>query len=168
MHTNPVDFQHDGGDIYELCRYFGLQLGEDYYVPVDHEDNKGIPRQGMNEVYNMMDVFLSCSLGEGFGLPYVEAMLAGVPVIAPDNTTTEELIGLERGFTYRTRNTVCFGSFDLMRERPLPDVDDALEQLETVYCGNIKAEGYPINNAREFALTITAEKMGKEFYQLLA
>lgn len=172
MHTNPVDFQHDGGDIYELCRYFGLQLGEDYYVPVDHEDNKGIPRQGMNEVYNMMDVFLSCSLGEGFGLPYVEAMLAGVPVILPENTTSEELLrkpgGDLRGLMYKTKNTVCFGSFDLMRERPLPDPDLAFEALEIMYSRKQAGMKETIKLAREFALTITAEKMGKEFYELLA
>jgi len=167
MHTNPVEEAHDGGDIYELAKQHGLYLLEDYYVPADLNPNVGLTRSGMNEVYNIMDVFFSCSVGEGFGLPVAEAMLSGIPVVAPDNTTMPELIGDGRGYLYKNKNTVCFGAYDLMRERPLPDPDDALKMLEHIYKFRSLAKSR-ILPSREYALThFTQEQMAKDFLKLL-
>ena len=48
----------------------------------------------MIELYNMMDVFVSVSQVEGFGLPLVEAMACGVPIVAPrDGMAQEEVVG---------------------------------------------------------------------------
>ncbi len=169
MHTNPSDTQHDGGDIFELCNSFGLNLGEDYFVPVNHEDNQGIKRNSMNEVYNMMDVFLSCSMGEGFGLPYVEAMAAGVPVVLPDNTTSPELTGDGKwGYMYFQNNSVCFGTWDLMRERPLPDIDDAIEVLEACKSNMGSWNKKVTAAARDFVLKeVNAEKFADEFWEVI-
>jgi len=41
----------------------------------------------INMLYNLFDVYLSTSLGEGDGLPIREAMAAGTPVMAPYNTS---------------------------------------------------------------------------------
>ena len=46
----------------------------------------------MNNVYNIMDVFLLTTSGEGFGVPIIEAMSCEVPVVATDYTTTPELV----------------------------------------------------------------------------
>lgn len=53
---------------------------------------KGFDYKIMNEVYNVMDVFLLTTSGEGFGIPIIEAMSAGIPVLATDYTTTRELV----------------------------------------------------------------------------
>lgn len=42
--------------------------------------------------YNSLDVLLNASAAEGFGLPIIEAMACGVPVIGTDNTSMPELI----------------------------------------------------------------------------
>lgn len=46
----------------------------------------------MNELYNVFDCFALLTTGEGFGIPFIESMACGVPVIATDFTTTKELI----------------------------------------------------------------------------
>lgn len=44
-------------------------------------------------VLGASDVFLNPSMGEGFGLPAVEAQACGIPVIAGDNSAQRELLG---------------------------------------------------------------------------
>lgn len=44
-------------------------------------------------LYQMADVFLLLSFYEGFGLPVLEAMASGVPVIASNSTALREVVG---------------------------------------------------------------------------
>jgi glycosyltransferase involved in cell wall biosynthesis len=50
------------------------------------------PRKEMNKVYNVMDVFMLSTSGEGFGIPILEAMACEVPCVVTDYTTTYELL----------------------------------------------------------------------------
>lgn len=48
--------------------------------------------QDLNNLYNCADVFISTSLGEGWGLPHCESVAAGVPsVFVPDHTSCGEI-----------------------------------------------------------------------------
>lgn len=49
-----------------------------------------IPDEDMPELYRMSDVFVLPSFGEGFGMPYQEAMACGVPVIYTDASSMPE------------------------------------------------------------------------------
>ena len=42
-------------------------------------------------IYNIADVFVSPSLNEGFGMPQLEAMLCGCPVVTADNSAMTEV-----------------------------------------------------------------------------
>lgn len=53
----------------------------------------GITDVAMSWIYSAFDVLLSPSLGEGFGIPVIEAQACGVPVIVTDATAQSELCG---------------------------------------------------------------------------
>lgn len=53
----------------------------------------GIPQQLMAAIYSGMDVLLQTSMGEGFGIPAIEAQATGCPVIVSNATAQPELVG---------------------------------------------------------------------------
>jgi len=73
----------------ELVDYLGLSKA------VAFADNYayllGYPDEQMNNLYNAFDVLSSVSMGEGFGIPILEAQAAGTPVIVGDWTSMSEL-----------------------------------------------------------------------------
>lgn len=51
----------------------------------------GISREDVAQLTSALDVLVMPSLGEGFGLPLIEAQASGVPVIATDHSAMSEL-----------------------------------------------------------------------------
>lgn len=54
--------------------------------------NEGIPLDQMRYIYGAMDIYLTTTAGEGFGVPLIEAQACGVPCVATNFTTPPELI----------------------------------------------------------------------------
>jgi len=52
-----------------------------------------VPEEDLPALYNQADLVVLPSLIEGFGLPALEAMSCGTPVLAADNTSFPEVIG---------------------------------------------------------------------------
>jgi glycosyltransferase involved in cell wall biosynthesis len=52
-----------------------------------------VPEEDLPELYNVADVFLFPSRYEGFGLPPLEAMACGTPVITSDRASLPEVVG---------------------------------------------------------------------------
>ena len=52
----------------------------------------GMPREQVAQVYNMWDLNLNATGGEGFGLTHIEGFACGLPSLACDYTTSKELI----------------------------------------------------------------------------
>ena len=52
-----------------------------------------IPDDEVVSLYNAADLFVHAALFEGFGLPPLEAMACGIPVIASSATATPEVVG---------------------------------------------------------------------------
>ena len=57
-----------------------------------------ISAERMASWYNALDVLLAASMGEGFGIPVVEAQACGTPVIGTECSTMPELIPLGTGW----------------------------------------------------------------------
>ncbi len=51
----------------------------------------GWPEERIVELYRSFDVLTNCAMGEGFGLPILEAQACGVPVVVNDWTSMTEL-----------------------------------------------------------------------------
>ena len=176
LHCKPTGMEMEGYDIFRLMSQYGLVIGKDYMVPGAFNESVGIDRVDMNAVYNIMDVHLSASVGEGFGMPMVEAMLCGVPNVVPNNTTVPELMNSTigtpldevRGLVYDTSNKVVYGQFDHLRARPLADTDSAVAKLEFIYDSHNKEIMKGITDRAEiWARTLTAEKQAEEIYKII-
>lgn len=83
MHTAVQD---QGGDLLKAVTDLGLSAKKDVVFPTRYSPSDPAPLTLLNQLYNMGDIFLTTHLGEGWGLTVTEAMAAGVPVVAPDNT----------------------------------------------------------------------------------
>lgn len=68
----------------------------------------GFPPEHLRRLYSAMDVLLCVSLGEGFGIPTLEAQACGTPVILGRWAAQEDLLfsgwGLERDEAHRFRD----------------------------------------------------------------
>ena len=76
----------------DFAKQYGL---EDYLMPplMGHLDGgEAATEVEMANLYNMMDVFVLPTAGEGFGIPTLEAMSCGVPICVTNYTTGYELI----------------------------------------------------------------------------
>lgn len=90
LHTR-LSTASGGFDVKECIRQNGITDG---LVTVDQFLlNRGLPPNYMCDVYNAMDVLLSPSYGEGFGIPMVEALACGTPIIGTRVTSIPEFIG---------------------------------------------------------------------------
>jgi glycosyltransferase involved in cell wall biosynthesis len=52
-----------------------------------------VPDEDLNVLYNLADVFVFPTLYEGFGLPVLEAMACGCPVVASRRASLPEVVG---------------------------------------------------------------------------
>ena len=81
----------------EVIRQTALSLGEEYVlirIGIDMGFGvylKDVPPDRINEIYNLSDVLLFPSLDEGFGIPMLEAMSCGLPVVAADTEVSREV-----------------------------------------------------------------------------
>lgn len=85
LHVGPTGDK--GVDLRSLIHWYGLgaegRFGSRVILgrpPL----GQGFPKGDMAHVYSALDVYLTTTSGEGFGLPALEAMACEVPVIAPD------------------------------------------------------------------------------------
>jgi len=160
--------QDQGGSLTQQAEALGLVIGEDLLLSEIRNEGVGIPRESMNIIYNISDVIVSTTTGEGWGLSTTEAMAARTPVIMPRNTSLVEMVGEneERGYLAKcgglSLQTIFYGNQQWFR--PLVDVDDFVQKLSAVYNdwskhfthedkGNVKFLTDP------YADTVTGEKI---------
>lgn len=111
LHSDAVLYLHTvkgpvpGGEavnLPEFCDLMGLREGIDVIYPPQYQlAGTGLSDETMAQIFSTFDVLTSVSMGEGFGIPILEAQACGVPVIVGDWTAMPEL---------------CFGGWALPRE----------------------------------------------------
>jgi len=80
-----------GYKINDLCLKFGINQEV-------MRMNRGMPLGNLWSLYALSDCFLLTSKAEGLGLPVMEAMCVGLPVVATDTGAIHELLQDGRGF----------------------------------------------------------------------
>lgn len=133
LHMSVKD---QGWDLAEVVKSFELDITKDVIFPTNFGPNQGYPRDMVNLIYNASDVVVSTTLGEGFGLAWLEAMAARTPIIMPANTMIPEFLTDEMGYLCKSgSNPSLFTTIQFDNEviRPLVDVDDLVKILVHIY-----------------------------------
>jgi len=107
----------------ELPQHVGMYSKSVYEAPYTDSE--------MNIFYNIADVNISTSIGEGVGLSLVESAAVGTTSIAPRHTSTPEMLG-DTG--HLIKNVAHFTmAQDNGSTRPLVDVAGVVDALEIEY-----------------------------------
>lgn len=163
LYLHTLDGSRPNGECIDLITFInslGLKIGEDVVFADQYSYVLGYPEEAMVTLYNCFDVHLLVSMGEGFGMPQLEAQACGVPVICGDWTTMSELCF--SGWKVEKKDADKF--FTLQNTYQfLPRVSAIADKLEQAY----KAAGsitYP-DRARDGALKYDIRRVVEEHWK---
>jgi glycosyltransferase involved in cell wall biosynthesis len=158
LHTNPDDIGWDILDLLKRYRVFDRTC-----ISKSASIRKALAKAKLNEIYNLFDVMVLPTAGEGFGLPILEAMAAGVPVIATNYSSCVELVE-GRGELIRVKEFLTAGRHNV--EYAIPDIDDLVAKLEMLYTQPELRKRHS-NSGLEFARTLDWDDIVKCWDDLL-
>ena len=137
----------------------------------------------MNAVYNAMDVHLLVSMGEGFGIPILEAQAAGTPVIVGDWTSMPELcfsgwmVGQSEAMRYWTplaawqwipmEGAICDRLLEAYGQRDNERMREAARQGALAYDADAVTERYWEPVLRRYEAEIASEGARVSFEQVV-
>lgn len=122
------DESKEGVDLRKIAQSLGLEIGEDVLISDQLDYQLGFPTEAMIDLYRSFDVLVSTSVGEGFGIPMVEAMACGTPVIATDGTSMREIVS---GIGYLVQGDPWWSNQDAWQT--LPRVDGICQAMELAH-----------------------------------
>lgn len=93
----------------------------------EHRIIQGAQRSVVADYFQAADTYITASSGEGFGLPIIEAMASGLPVIAPENSSHIELLKDGRGYLVENEGFIYAG---YGTTHPLVDITALSEQIQ--------------------------------------
>lgn len=137
MHTLANSSQ--GLNLEPLLEYLKLDP-KSYRFPDRYQHVLGFSEEYLRNVYSAIDVLLSPNMGEGFGVPIIEAQACGAPVIATNFSTMPELCyfgELIKGEPFYTNQSSY---------QTIPTADRIHKALNTVY--GYATEDYRKGSAR--------------------
>jgi len=152
LHTEKHG-QSAGVDLVRLAQACGIPEGKIIYTD-QYAYRMGLKPEMLAAMYSAFDVLLSPSMGEGFGIPVVEAQACGVPVIVSDATAQPELVG--SGWTVGGVPDWDEAQASWLH---LPDVFEIAASLDEAYEGGGDRE-----EARRFALQYDHRAVYRDYW----
>ncbi len=129
LHTQPQPQIGGEYDLAEQSIDCGLQLGKNIIF-----SNQQLPPEQMQLIYQTSDVFLHLGTMEGFGIPILEAMSCGLPIVGVDSCTMPELIGdcglLSEVPRYKNNHKIKYGSYNGVEAEHVDPWDVAKQMLK--------------------------------------
>lgn len=129
LHCHPQDPM--GWDIRAIMLQTELEEDVDYKLLPKQFEESMVETEMLNKIYNASDIFLSTTLGEGWGLTYSEAAACKLPVVAPYTTSFMEMSGYgKRAYMLETIYPICQHNDNVVREQT--DIYEIAEKLVEV------------------------------------
>ncbi len=158
LHTH-IGPEMEGLDIPGVLEATGVP--EDSVRLVDQYRNLlGYDDAVMAGLYSAMDVLSSPTMGEGFGVPIIEAQACGTPVIVGGWTAMPELVGA--GWTVTASERVLTPMLDYQH---LATVEGVLEAYEAAY--EARGDKRLAEDARAFAMRYDADEVTEHYWKPL-
>jgi len=153
LHTEDTGAM-SGINLRELLRASGVNPEQVRFVD-QFAYRLGIDQETLAAFYTMSDVLLAPSMGEGFGIPVIEAQACGLRVIVSDFSAQPELVG--DGWTVSGQP-----DWDAMQKSWFftPNVGSIVDALEKAY----EAERGSSEKAIKFAADYHADKVFDEYW----
>lgn len=163
LHMHPMDPM--GWDLRAFMWQMPLKEGVDYAYMDPKFLEKGMPEEDMAAVYNCVDMYLTTSLGEGWGLGVTNAMASYTPVVMGNHTSLTEISdhGTRAWMVDKLHPHVTH--FDHIVRYKL-DIDETVQRMAEVkdgYYGNDYAAR--LDAARTYVEGLTWKSIAKRFFE---
>lgn len=163
--NDPVCFNRSGNRIFDIDAQIHSR-GIEQFVVINQRSwlSGGVTKRDLNVLYNMSDVYVSASGGEGFGIPICEAGACAKPFVVQDYTTGRE-------FSNKNRNGLLAAKSRDMRvasgvPRPMVDIDDMARKVDFLLDNPKTRIRMGIDFMRWVNDNCTIEKVTKQFKEL--
>ncbi len=128
LHTAIND---SGYNLAKLVQVFGIQ--DKVCFTKGYDVGHGLPEQDLNLLMNLFDIHFLPTQGEGFGIPILETMAAGVPQVLTDYTSHVEF-SKDCGIMIKTdREDDYITGMPHPVERAIPKVTECVKALDQLY-----------------------------------
>ena len=152
LHSNVLSDIPQGYNIPEFVDAFGIK--DHVHWPFSNPILEPASDEDLNKLYNAGDVYVTNAIGEGFGLPILEAQSAGIPIIAPDNSAMTELVK-GKGWLVKMLDEEEYVDYPLYvptdQRNIVPSQKSMLECMEAAY-SDVKSRRQFAEKARESAM----------------
>ncbi|MFN8418979.1 MAG: glycosyltransferase [Anaerolineae bacterium] len=153
VHSEQIGL-YGGEQLPTLAQMVGLAPEKILYAPQYHYVCGMLPPRYLNDCYNASDVLLHPAHGEGFGIPLVEAQMAGLPVITTDFSAMSELCFAG----WKVQGLPFMPASGTLHRLPL--IPPLIEALEASYQqrGDLSLRQQAQNGAQDYAADVVFER----------
>lgn len=117
----------------------------------------------MATLYSAADLFVSTSMGEGFGLTLAESMACGTPVIAQDVSAISEVVGPGGVLIPPSRPWTS----PMGQEQMLPDVEGFSREIEHLYIAAGTRRKLAIAGREHVERSFSWDEAARRFHELI-
>jgi len=147
LHCHPQDPL--GWDIRAIMIQTSLKEDIDYKILPKEYEAAMVDVETLNKIYNASDVYLTTTLGEGWGLTVSEAAACKLPVIAPYTTSFMEMTEYgKNAYMLRTIYPYCGTIDNIIREQTdIFEIAETLLQVAKDKYSNSEELQYKVENS---------------------